>query len=117
MGHVRNYTVAMLSHVTTVKMASMCFIRLAGIVFGMPALENAAIKHGVHPKKWTYENIDYMRKELAFPLDSLFRKKEGTASDVLYTKHEQRILLRCLTGLVYQKSATLNWCNTCQTVN
>jgi len=116
MGHVRNYTIgdAIARHYR--KNGFNVLHPIGWDSFGMPA-ENAAIKHGVHPKKWTYENIDYMRKELSSLGLSFSTTREFAASDPLYTKHEQRIFIEMFNkGLVYQKSATLNWCNTCQTV-
>ena len=116
MGHVRNYTIgdAIARHYR--KLGFNVLHPIGWDSFGMPA-ENAAIKHGTHPKKWTYENIDYMRKELASLGLSFSKTREFAASDVLYTKHEQRIFIEMFEkGLVYQKNATLNWCNTCQTV-
>jgi len=116
MGHVRNYTIgdAIARHHR--KNGFNVLHPIGWDSFGMPA-ENAAIKHGVHPKKWTYENIDYMRKELSSLGLSFSTTREFAASDTLYTKHEQRIFIEMFNkGLVYQKSATLNWCNTCQTV-
>lgn len=116
MGHVRNYTIgdAIARHYR--KNGFNVLHPIGWDSFGMPA-ENAAIKHGTHPKKWTYENIDYMRKELSSLGLSFSKNREFAASDPLYTKHEQRIFIEMFQkGLVYQKSATLNWCNTCQTV-
>ncbi|MDD3342276.1 MAG: leucine--tRNA ligase [Sulfurospirillaceae bacterium] len=116
MGHVRNYTIgdAIARHYR--KLGFNVLHPIGWDSFGMPA-ENAAIKHGIHPKKWTYENIDYMRKELSSLGLSFSKTREFAASDALYTKHEQRIFIEMFEkGLVYQKSATLNWCNTCQTV-
>ena len=116
MGHVRNYTIgdAIARHYR--KNGFNVLHPIGWDSFGMPA-ENAAIKNGTHPKKWTYENIDYMRKELSSLGLSFSKNREFAASDPLYTKHEQRIFIEMFQkGLVYQKSATLNWCNTCQTV-
>lgn len=116
MGHVRNYTIgdAIARHYR--KNGFNVLHPIGWDSFGMPA-ENAAIKHGTHPEKWTYENIDYMRKELSSLGLSFSKNREFAASDPLYTKHEQRIFIEMFQkGLVYQKSATLNWCNTCQTV-
>ena len=116
MGHVRNYTIgdAIARHHR--KNGFNVLHPIGWDSFGMPA-ENAAIKHRVHPKKWTYENIDYMRKELSSLGLSFSKTREFAASDTLYTKHEQRLFIEMYQkGLVYQKSATLNWCNTCHTV-
>lgn len=116
MGHVRNYTIgdAIARHYR--KNGFNVLHPIGWDSFGMPA-ENAAIKNGTHPKKWTYENIDYMRKELSSLGLSFSKNREFAASDPLYTKHEQHIFIEMFQkGLVYQKSATLNWCNTCQTV-
>ncbi len=112
MGHVRNYTIgdAIARHHR--KNGFNVLHPIGWDSFGMPA-ENAAIKHGVHPKKWTYENIDYMRKELASLGLSFSKTREFAASDTLYTKHEQRLFIEMYNkGLVYQRSGTLNWCNT-----
>ncbi|UFS63034.1 leucine--tRNA ligase [Sulfurimonas sp. HSL-3221] len=110
MGHVRNYTIGD---------AFARYYRQQGLnvlhpigwdSFGMPA-ENAAIKHGVHPKKWTYENIDYMRKELATLGLSFSKEREFATSDPLYTKFEQGFIIDLFEkGLLYRKKAFLNWC-------
>jgi leucyl-tRNA synthetase len=84
--------------------------------FGMPA-ENAAIKHKLHPKKWTYENIDYMRKELNALGLSFSKTREFATSDTLYTKWEQEFIIKMFEEkLLYRKSTTVNWCNDCHTV-
>ncbi|WP_331774210.1 leucine--tRNA ligase [Sulfurospirillum sp. 1612] len=116
MGHVRNYSIgdAIARHYR--KQNFNVLHPIGWDSFGMPA-ENAAIKHHTHPKKWTYENIDYMRKELNSLGFSFSQKREFATSDPLYTKHEQKIFIEMFEkGLVYQKSANLNWCETCQTV-
>jgi leucyl-tRNA synthetase len=116
MGHVRNYTI---SDAIARYYRNQGFNVLHPIgwdSFGMPA-ENAAIKNGVHPKKWTYENIAYMRDELNYLGLSFSKTRELATSDPLYTKHEQNIFIKMYEkGLVYRKSATLNWCPNCQTV-
>ena len=63
MGHVRNYTISDAIARNFRKQNYNVLHPIGWDSFGMPA-ENAAIKNKVHPKKWTYENIDYMRKEL-----------------------------------------------------
>ena len=110
MGHVRNYTIgdAFARHY---RQQGMNVLHPVGWdSFGMPA-ENAAIKHGVHPKKWTYENIDYMRKELATLGLSFSKEREFATSDPLYTKFEQGFIIDMFEkGLLYRKKAYLNWC-------
>ncbi|MGZ5017792.1 MAG: leucine--tRNA ligase, partial [Methylobacter sp.] len=78
--------------------------------FGLPA-ENAAMQHGVHPADWTYSNIDYMRdqlKRLGFGYDW---NRELATCNPHYYKWEQWFFLKLLEkGLVYKKTAPVNWC-------
>lgn len=116
MGHVRNYTISDAIARNFRKLGYNVLHPIGWDSFGMPA-ENAAIKNKIHPKKWTYENIDYMRKELNSLGLSFSKKREFATSDAIYTKHEQRIFIEMFNkGLVYQKSSNLNWCETCHTV-
>ncbi len=116
MGHVRNYSIGDAIARFNRKEGYNVLHPIGWDSFGMPA-ENAAIKHKTHPKKWTYENIDYMKKELNSLGLSFSQKREFATSDPLYTKHEQKLFIDMYNkGLVYQKSASLNWCETCQTV-
>ena len=116
MGHVRNYTIGDAIARNFRKQDFNVLHPIGWDSFGMPA-ENAAIKHGIHPKKWTYENIDYMKNELNALGLSFSKTREFATSDELYTKHEQSIFIEMFKkGLVYQKSSTLNWCETCHTV-
>ncbi len=110
MGHVRNYTIGD-AFARYYRQQGMNVLHPIGWdSFGMPA-ENAAIKHGVHPKKWTYENIDYMRKELATLGLSFSKEREFATSDPLYTKFEQGFIIDLYEkGLLYRKKAYLNWC-------
>jgi len=110
MGHVRNYCLgdAFARHFR--KNNFNVLHPIGWDSFGMPA-ENAAIKHKSHPKKWTYENIDYMRKELEGLGLSFSKTREFATSDELYTKWEQEFIIKMFEeGLLYQKSATVNWC-------
>ncbi len=116
MGHVRNYCLgdAFARHFR--KNGFNVLHPIGWDSFGMPA-ENAAIKHKLHPKKWTYENIDYMRKELEGLGLSFSKTREFATSDELYTKWEQEFIIRMYQeGLLYQKSSTVNWCEPCHTV-
>jgi leucyl-tRNA synthetase len=84
--------------------------------FGLPA-ENAAIQHGIHPKEWTYANIEQFKatcKRLAFAYDW---DRSFASSDPEQFKWNQWIFLRLLErGLAYRGSAKVNWCPKCQTV-
>ena len=116
MGHVRNYCLgdAFARHFR--KNNFNVLHPIGWDSFGMPA-ENAAIKHKSHPKKWTYENIDYMRKELEGLGLSFSKTREFATSDELYTKWEQEFIIKMYEeGLLYQKSSTVNWCEDCHTV-
>ncbi|HRF56075.1 MAG TPA: leucine--tRNA ligase [Campylobacterales bacterium] len=110
MGHVRNYTIgdAFARHYR--KMDFNVLHPIGWDAFGLPA-ENAAIKHQVHPKKWTYENIDYMRSELKGLGLSFSAKRDFATCDALYTKFEQGFIVDMWEkGLIYRKGGLLNWC-------
>ena len=84
--------------------------------FGLPA-ENAAIKQGVHPHKWTYANIDRMRRQLK-SIGAMFDwKSEVITSDPEYYRWNQWFFLKFFgKGLAYRAMAPVNWCPSCQTV-
>ena len=116
MGHVRNYCLgdAFARHFR--KQGFNVLHPIGWDSFGMPA-ENAAIKHKLHPKKWTYENIDYMKDELAKLGLSFSKTQEFATSDELYTKWEQEFIIKMYEeGILYKKSTTVNWCEDCHTV-
>lgn len=110
MGHVRNYTIGDALARRARQDGFNVLHPIGWDSFGMPA-ENAAIKHGVHPKKWTYENIDYMRGELEGLGLSFSKKREFATSDPLYSKFEQAFIIDMWNkGLLYRKGGLLNWC-------
>ncbi|BAT71910.1 leucyl-tRNA synthetase [Thermosulfidibacter takaii ABI70S6] len=116
MGHVRNYSIGDVV---------ARFMRMNGYnvlhpmgwdAFGLPA-ENAAIKHGVHPAKWTYENIEYMKKQLKRLGFSYDWDREIATCDEDYYKWEQKIFIEMFErGLAYKAKAPVNWCEQCHTV-
>ncbi|MDL0087952.1 leucine--tRNA ligase [Campylobacter gastrosuis] len=116
MGHVRNYTIGDALARYYRKQGFNVLHPIGFDSFGMPA-ENAAIKHKIHPKKWTYENIDYMKNELSALGLSFSKRRELATSDPIYTKWEQEFFIKMFEkGLVYRKSAVVNWCEHDQTV-
>ncbi|MCH7522509.1 MAG: leucine--tRNA ligase [Chloroflexi bacterium] len=84
--------------------------------FGLPA-ENAAIRQGIHPHKWTYDNIDNMRRQLK-TMGAMFDwTSETISSDPEYYRWNQWFFLKFLEkGLAYRALAPANWCPSCQTV-
>ncbi len=116
MGHVRNYCLGDAFARYYRKNGFNVLHPIGWDSFGMPA-ENAAIKHKLHPKKWTYENIDYMRDELKALGLSFSTTREFATSDELYTKWEQEFIIKMFENdLLYKKSTTVNWCEPCHTV-
>ena len=84
--------------------------------FGLPA-ENAAIKHGIHPRKWTYDNIDRMRGQLR-RMGAMFDfSHEAISADPKFYRWNQWFFIKMFErDLAYRKTAPANWCPTDQTV-
>ena len=116
MGHVRNYTMG--DVVARVKRARGFSVLhpMGWDAFGMPA-ENAAMERKVHPKKWTYDNIAAMKKQLKSMGLSLDWSREIATCDPAYYKHQQKMFLDFLrAGLVERKQSKVNWDPVDQTV-
>jgi leucyl-tRNA synthetase len=116
MGHVRNYSIGDVA-ARYKKMKGFNVLHpMAWDAFGMPA-ENAAIEHGVHPAKWTYENIEYMKRQLKRMGFSYDWDREFATCDASYYRWEQLFFLKMYEkGLAYKKRSTVNWCEVCKTV-
>jgi len=116
MGHVRNYSIGDVI-ARYKKMKGFNVLHPMGWdAFGMPA-ENAAIERGVHPAKWTYENIDTMRNQLKRMGFSYDWDREFATCDVSYYKWEQLFFLKMFEkGLAYKRRSFVNWCEICRTV-
>lgn len=116
MGHVRNYCIGDVMARHYRKEGYNVLHPIGFDAFGMPA-ENAAIKRGVHPKDWTYSNIEAMDKELKTLGLSFSKDREFATCDIEYTKWEQKFFIDMWNkGLVYRKKAFLNWCPNDKTV-
>ncbi len=83
--------------------------------FGLPA-ENAAIKRGVHPKKWTYANIEKMRQQQR-SMGAMFDwEREAISSDPEYYRWTQWFFLQFYRhGLAYRAEAAVDFCPHCNT--
>ncbi|WP_349361442.1 leucine--tRNA ligase [Stappia sp.] len=109
MGHVRNY--AMGDVVARYKRAKGFNVLhpMGWDAFGMPA-ENAAMQNKVHPRDWTYQNIETMRGQLKVMGLSLDWAREFATCDVAYYTQQQRLFLDFLkAGLAYRKNSKVNW--------
>ncbi len=109
MGHVRNYTIndVMYRHL---RMKGLNVLMPMGWdAFGLPA-ENAAIKNGVAPARWTYDNIAYMKKQMQAMGLAIDWSREIAACDPNYYKWNQWMFLRMLErGIAYRKTQVVNW--------
>ena len=84
--------------------------------FGLPA-ENAAIRHGVDPKEWTYANIERMRAQLMSMGPSFDWSKEVIACDPSYYQWTQWLFAKLFEhGLGERREAAVKWCPKCLTV-
>ncbi|GAB4474449.1 MAG: class I tRNA ligase family protein [Anaerolineales bacterium] len=83
--------------------------------FGLPA-ENAAVKHKIHPKEWTYSNIERMRKQLR-SMGAMFDwEREAISSDPEYYRWTQWFFVKLFQhDLAYRKMAPVDWCPQCNT--
>ncbi|MBI5575254.1 MAG: leucine--tRNA ligase [Deltaproteobacteria bacterium] len=116
MGHVRVYTIGDLIARFKRMRGFQVLHPIGWDAFGLPA-ENAAHRHGTHPAKWTYENIDFMRQQLRELGISYDWDREFATCAPDYYRWEQLFFLWMIRdGLAYRKRASLNWCDECQTV-
>ena len=84
--------------------------------FGLPA-ENAAIKRGLNPRKWTEENIKHMTEQFETMGGSFDWSRRVSTIDPEYYKWTQWIFLKMFEkDLAYRKEVTVNWCPSCKTV-
>ncbi|HXH03267.1 MAG TPA: leucine--tRNA ligase [Candidatus Competibacteraceae bacterium] len=116
MGHLRNYTIGDVIARYQRMLGKNVVQPMGWDAFGLPA-ENAALKHGVAPAKWTYENIDYMRGQLKTLGLGIDWSREVTTCRPEYYRWEQWLFTRLFEkGLIYRKNGVVNWDPVDQTV-
>ena len=109
MGHVRNYTLGDLVARFRRAQGFNVLHPMGWDAFGLPA-ENAAMERGVHPGKWTTENISAMRAQLRGMGLSYDWDRELATCTPDYYQHEQRMFLKFMEkGLAYRKESWVNW--------
>jgi len=116
MGHMRNYSIGdVIARFKRMNGYNVLYT-MGWDSFGLPA-ENAAIKHNIHPHKWTWSNIENMKsqlKQLGFSYD--WDREVATCHPGYYKWTQWFFLLLYKRGLAYKKKAAVNWCPSCATV-
>ena len=116
MGHVRNYTINdMLTRYLRMNGYNV-LMPMGWDAFGLPA-ENAALKNGVPPARWTYDNIAYMKRQMQAMGLAIDWSREVATCDPGYYKWNQWLFLKMLEkGIAYRKTQVVNWDPVDQTV-
>ncbi len=116
MGHVRNYTINdMLTRYLRMNGYNV-LMPMGWDAFGLPA-ENAALKNGVPPAQWTYDNIAYMKGQMQAMGLAIDWSREIATCDPQYYKWNQWLFLKMLEkGIAYRKTQVVNWDPVDQTV-
>ncbi len=116
MGHLKNYTMGD-ALARYKKMQGYTVLHPMGWdAFGLPA-ENAALKFGLHPREWTYKNIERAKESLNLMGILYDWDREVTTCEPDYYKWNQWFFIKMFEkGLAYRAKAEVNWCPKCQTV-
>ena len=116
MGHMRNYCIGdCIARYKRMNGFNVLY-PMGYDAFGLPA-ENAAIKNKANPKKWTLDNIEFIKsqqKSLGLSYD--WTKTISTCLPEYYRWNQWLFLKFFEKGLAYKKEAPVNWCPSCNTV-
>jgi leucyl-tRNA synthetase len=116
MGHVRNYTINDMMYRHLRMQGWNVLMPMGWDAFGLPA-ENAAMKNGVAPAKWTYDNIAHMKQQMRALGLAIDWSRELAACDPGYYRWNQWMFLRMLEkGIAYRTTQVVNWDPADQTV-
>jgi len=116
MGHVRNYTINDVMYRHLRMRGYNVLMPMGWDAFGLPA-ENAAMKSGLPPARWTHENIAYMKQQLIAMGFAIDWSRELATCDPAYYRWNQWMFLRMLErGIAYRKTQVVNWDPVDQTV-
>jgi len=116
MGHVRNYTINDMMYRYLRMRGYNVLMPMGWDAFGLPA-ENAAMKSGEAPARWTHDNIVYMKQQLQAMGFAIDWSRELATCDPAYYRWNQWFFLKMLeAGIAYRTSGTVNWDPVDQTV-
>jgi len=116
MGHVRNYSIGDVIARFKMMRGFNVLHPIGWDALGLPA-ENAAIKSGIHPQKWTMDNIAHMKMQLRRMGFAYDWTREISTCLPEYYKWNQWIFLKMFErGLAYRRESRVNWCPSCRTV-
>ena len=116
MGHVRNYMISDMMYRHLRMRGYNVLVPMGWDAFGLPA-ENAAIRSGVPPARWTYDNIATMKRQMQAVGLAIDWSRELATCDPAYYRWNQWLFLKMLEkGIAYKKTGTVNWDPVDQTV-
>ena len=116
MGHVRNYTIGDMMYRYLRMQGYNVLTPMGWDAFGLPA-ENAAMKSGVPPAKWTHDNIATMKRQMQAVGLAIDWSRELSTCDPAYYKWNQWFFLKMLErGIAYKTTGVVNWDPVDQTV-
>jgi len=116
MGHVRNYMISDMMYRHLRMKGYNVLVPMGWDAFGLPA-ENAAMKAGVAPARWTYDNIAHMKQQMQAVGLAIDWSREIATCDPAYYRWNQWLFLQMLEkGIAYKKTGVVNWDPVDQTV-